>query len=823
MTRTCIVCGNRASKTDREIVDPLEKITYHTIPISEKRNRKWMVFCCLTKNDNMRNKYVCSVHFEKKCFERDLKSELLDGVKPIPTIKKPRKQKRKNSQEHEEEQQKRRKEEIEKLLNGDVPKPILNPFRQKQIDSKSSTKNEVRTSSRPRRKCIDAEIIAAPIEFIEPPIDSDNNEESESLRQENKILKLKITELEQQIEKKNEKISLAKTEMLNITIALQELKDIENRNLNIRVNEFLQGIFTDNQIRKLSHGGENITWTNDEMSNAFILRMFGEDTYEHVCDRLHYPLPTTTEMEQWVHDSYLQRGLLVPILKILQVYGRGMDPHDKECVLLLGRTKVRPQYTYDTIRDQIIDNEGYMHCICVQGILTGWHQIIYIDFDLIYSTDLLVILITELYKIEFNVMAVSGVCEQETVDLWSEFDISPDQHFIYHPKTEQPIYMFTCAVSTFQMLHKVLSDGGFLVQDDVLVTTNIIEKLFQSDLPEIHQNLKITKQHLSCRVFTEYNNHITEELISQATARSLQILSEEGEEAVAVLATLFELFRDWYDLSMTSSTCAENEISITHQKYGMNFDEQNVVLDGMYDTIESLKCNSEQYNFVQQAVMVSINSLRKLFIDIKRKFRGESIPTANLTMVSLNDLFSQYKQIQNLTVAPIEKILHLLSVVIADCDLLSITNKILNAASLNKGIRTLEKFGTSTDSTFGNISEKDACTFLTAYIAHELKEKYSYLGDQTFIIERKNNSYVVTSGIQTGDIAPSGLWVEQARKLEMYVSDITFYRNENVIENVVSSIAKRHPKMGVDIIRMYVEKRIMIKLNNLNKDLQQMS
>lgn len=81
MTKVCVVCGNRASDTDREIVDPLQKITYHKIPISGERNRKWLAFCSMSKNDNINNKFVCSDHFEKHYLERDLKSELLDGVK----------------------------------------------------------------------------------------------------------------------------------------------------------------------------------------------------------------------------------------------------------------------------------------------------------------------------------------------------------------------------------------------------------------------------------------------------------------------------------------------------------------------------------------------------------------------------------------------------------------------------------------------------------------------------------------------------------------------------------------------------------------------
>lgn len=313
-----------------------------------------------------------------------------------------------------------------------------------------------------------------------------------ALDMENRSLKLKINELEQLIEKKNEKIQLAKTEMVNITIALQELKDMENRNLNIRVKELLQGHYTENQIRRVFCSTDAVTWNNEEMQKAFGLRMRGIEIFDYICGELHYPLPSPKEMLQWVQRIYQQTGFLIPVLSVMHALGSKMSPRERECVLLLGRTKVCPEYHYDTARDQIFGKSAYLYCICVQGILADWRQIIYVDFDLIYSTDLLLALINELYDVGFNVTGVSGTCDQETLDLWTEFDVSTENHFICHPKTKQPIYMFTCATSTLSLIRKTFVEDGFLVQDDVLVTKDVVQKLYESDHSEISQLLSTT-------------------------------------------------------------------------------------------------------------------------------------------------------------------------------------------------------------------------------------------------------------------------------------------------------------------------------------------
>lgn len=312
------------------------------------------------------------------------------------------------------------------------------------------------------------------------------------LETENKALKLKVEELEQVVVKKNEKINLAKTEMVNITIALQELKDIENRNLNIRVKELLKGHYTENQIRRVFNNKEVISWTNEEMQQAFTIRMFGSDVHDYVCKELRHPSPSLNEMLRWVQKVHQQTGFLIPTLGILQVLGSRMDSQERECVLLIGRTKVHPKYYYDPVRDQIFGKDAYLYCICVQSIFSDWHQIIYIDIDLIYSTDILMALINELHEIGFNVAGITAMCDQETADLWTELDVSTEEHFIRHPKTKNPIYMFCCPISTLTVILKTFVEDGLLVQEDVSVTKDIIQKLYESNHPEITQLLSTT-------------------------------------------------------------------------------------------------------------------------------------------------------------------------------------------------------------------------------------------------------------------------------------------------------------------------------------------
>lgn len=60
-------------------------VSIHNFPVEKKTRKAWMAFCGIgSKTDVLSNKNlykVCSIHFDKNCFERDLKAELT-GTKP---------------------------------------------------------------------------------------------------------------------------------------------------------------------------------------------------------------------------------------------------------------------------------------------------------------------------------------------------------------------------------------------------------------------------------------------------------------------------------------------------------------------------------------------------------------------------------------------------------------------------------------------------------------------------------------------------------------------------------------------------------------------
>ncbi|XP_055608103.1 uncharacterized protein LOC129755572 [Uranotaenia lowii] len=809
MAKQCLVCDNRAKVTDKMLVDPLEKITYHRMPANGERQKKWLEFCGLTKNDAIFNKFVCSEHFEKKYIERDLKSELLDGIKKtvlnknaFPTIRTTRKRQRRPLIDNEEEQRRKRKAEVDKLLQVGPPEPIRNPFRQLKRSLKKATETGNGSGSRNLLIKLDKSEptqIDTAIEFCDL---------GSAAEPDVATLQRRIKELEQTVEKKNEKIQLAKTEMINITKALQELKDIEKKNLTIRMNEVLKSCLTKNQIQKILDPDCVVSWDNEDMFKAVYTRMMAKDFYENLRKELKYPLPSSEAIAQWLQPCYKERGYLIRVLSVLQAFGKQLSPRNRECVLTLGRTKVKTQYHYDPIRDQVIDHNGQLYCIAVQGLFDNWYQPLYLEFDLTYTLELIEALINELHSIEFNVLAICGPCELETFDLWNELDVTVEQPFIRHPQTNQPVFAFGCAYSTLRMLHRTLVFEGLLIQDDVLISKEVIEKLFESQHPLIKDKLEITRHLISEQTFDDTDFEGTKTLISHGTSRALTTLAEEGEASVAALGKMIEILRDWFDLATLKPAATTEQAA----------KRQTKVLNDLFEIFETVKSEDQEECFIRQIVMVSISSLRKLASGINLKY-NIVIPTEQLTLHNMNNLFSKFQDHHKEETTPISTILWQFSLCTEEDEAI-VTAKVQSSLDLPNNVHSFEE--SVFDYDVNTITEAGACSYLTYNIANTLKYKYEYLGDYSCNIERVNDCYVVTPDGRgaVDNVTPSQLWTEQAKKLDSYLRDVTFYKNEGIVENLVRSISKRYPKMGVDIIRLYVEKRLQIKLSNLNRQLQ---
>ncbi|XP_053668107.1 uncharacterized protein LOC128718509 [Anopheles marshallii] len=849
--RICVLCPNRSTITDTQTDDAFERITYHRFPTNTQRLGRWLELCGLSKESmpTLANKFVCSNHFAPECFERDLRAELLYGTRRMalkkeaePTIRTPKQQLKRqlNTQSSEEEDRQKRKEQVDQLLNGQIPvtEKIANPFRKRVVDESSYITDE------PAERNLSKNTLSHMSQ-------SEMMQLIEDLQQETTSQQIHIAKLQRTIDSKTEKINFAKAEMVNTAISLQELKDHENRHVNERITEILSGRFGEGQLATILAGPPeqtepallHVLWTENELAQALRLICVSKEAYELIRKELRYPLPDASQIERWIHSVYLETGHNTTAMRILQLHAFALQDIERICSLHLTRINVPVRHHYDCKRDQIIGPNAQLHCLTVQGIFASWQQIVHIEFDLDVSKVLVEKIITDLHEISYNVVAITTDCDRATADIWRTWNVSNEQHCIQHPITGHSIYVYACPDRTLVAIHRALIDEGFLMQENnLLITrTSLMPFLNMRQFCEPGETSStLYDRYISKMVLSDvsYESTLSRKFISSATTNALRMLAndkEDDEGVLSTLITLIDLFVDWYELCTATSCSVEypavKQQLITNLPYGVYEDEQNIVLDGMYDVMETIRCLNTDHDFLPQAVLMSINSMRKLLADLRTNYPGQinGIPMLRLSTIPFSETIRNLRQAlhqdsQTSKVRSVNDVLfHLCATVVSMGSNSYATNILLQRGGFLDGLSlsNLRRQDDPIDSDIRDVAESDACNFLARFIVARLGHKYENLGNRPVTIEHNNDQYVIKSSDRENlsCITPSMVWAEQAKTFESYLRHTIQDKTPDLAKSLIDFIAFRYPQLGRDLVELYVRKRIAIKLKNLNATL----
>uniref|UniRef100_A0A182RUJ6 THAP-type domain-containing protein n=1 Tax=Anopheles funestus TaxID=62324 RepID=A0A182RUJ6_ANOFN len=849
--RSCLLCQNRSTITDTQTDDAFERITYHKFPANPQRFDQWLEFCDLSKEGMpaLAYKFICSNHFAPECFERDLRAELLYGTKrmalkknAVPTIhtKKQQLKRKLNTQSSEEEDRQKRKEQVDKLLNGQIPvkEEIVYPFR-KRADEDSSA---------PTQEPLGQNLSSNTLSYMSQ---SEMVQRIEDLEQETTRQRIHIAQLQRTIDRKTEKINFAKAEMVNTAISLQELKDHENRHVNERITEILSGRFGEGQLATIMAGLSDQTeqsslqvlWTENELVQALRLRCISKEAYDFVRKQLRYPLPDASQIERWIHSVYLETGHNATAMRILQLRASTLKEIELICTLNLVRINTPVRYHYDCKRDQIVGPNAQLHCLTVQGIFATWQQIVHIDFDLIVCRELMEKIITDLHEIGYKVVAITTDCDRESANVWRALNVNSEQHFIRHPATGHSIYLYACPERTLVAIHRALIEDGFVMQENNLPITSATlmpllntRQSFASE--ESSSNGTIYERYLSKKILQDiaYDSVLSRQFISSKTTNTLRMLANEEEDdggLLSTLTTLFDLFVDWYELcTATSHSEEDSEVRqqlITNLPYGVCEDEQNIVLDGMFDVMETIRCLNTDNDFLSQAVLMSINTMRKLLIDLRTNYPEQNIkgiPMLRMSTIPMNETIRKLQQMLDHTPkanSVNDVLFQLCAAVLSVGQESHATNALLQRGSFmgEISLKNLRRQEDLPDSDIRDVSEHNACDFLTQLAVARLGHKYEYLGNRSVTIEHNNEQYVIKpfDGDNLSCITPTAIWTEQAKRLESYLRNTVQDKKPGLVKDLIGFINERHPRMGRDLVELYVRKRIAIKLKCLNSKL----
>ncbi|XP_056647325.1 uncharacterized protein LOC130451987 [Diorhabda sublineata] len=356
-------CGNTYKTRQQEH----EYFIFHRFPkakdlVSQTMRKEWILRCKREDKFNPDTSYICSVHFTEKDYERDLQNELLGlplrkilKKTAVPTLglysKKSTSEASSSSISSREERLAKRnaKEEVNKLLKVATLTAPINTFSDDTEDHNPKSFGSIQ---------------------FEEHVPEPSTSSTPNFVPENYDYKALYNE------------SVEKYEKLERQYAL--LKSRSN-------------------IKKLF-------WTREEIATAFTLRYYSKKSYLFLRNKLHYSLPGLSSLRRWASQLNLNQGILKDVLFLLKLAGESFSDFERTVVLQYDEVKVKKTEEYNIAQDEVLGPHNYMQVVMARGLFSNWKQPIYIGFDQKMTKSLLMDIITELHKINFNVVACVSDC-----------------------------------------------------------------------------------------------------------------------------------------------------------------------------------------------------------------------------------------------------------------------------------------------------------------------------------------------------------------------------------------------------------------------------
>ncbi|CAI6358180.1 unnamed protein product [Macrosiphum euphorbiae] len=390
----------------------------------------------------------------------------------------------------------------------------------------------------------------------------------------------------------------------------------------------------DNEKKKRVH------WSTEDISKAFTLRYFSKRAYSYVKDELHYPLPGLSSLQRSAKNIDMRNGIREDVIRMMKLNGDTLQDYEKLTVLMFDEVKISSTMEYDVLHDEVVGPHSQMQVVMARGIASQWKQPIYVGFDQKMTKSIFFSIIDRLDQIGFNVVCCVSDCGGGNVVLWKALDITYENP-IFSTPNEKEIVFIPDAPHILKLIRNWLLDTGFQINEQ-LINKKPLESLIKKTLSEINICYKLSEEHLTCEGPQRQKVKLASQLLSHTTATALLHYKPiDDTNLLNDTANFIELVNNWFDLSNVSHP-NDHRTPYT-APYGLFLDDQDALLDKMYNTFLLMRCNGKYgLQIFQKALLMHINGM-KLLLKIVRGHGLKYILTSKVNQDALENLFSQLR------------------------------------------------------------------------------------------------------------------------------------------------------------------------------------
>lgn len=457
-------------------------------------------------------------------------------------------------------------------------------------------------------------------------------------------LKAKIVSLTK--ERDSLKVDICKHQGI-IDSLKQKLENSKMKN-KTAISTVLNGHFSSNQIQSIITGKPVHSWSEEDVAKALTLRSLSPKAYSFIREKWQFPLPSSSTISRWASKLNVEPGVLHPIINLLRHKAATMTERERLCVVSFDETTIAQDWCYDMGSDTLYDPKHKVQCVMLRGLTAPWKQIIYYKFDTDMTRDILNDLILKVEAAGFIVIAMVNDLAPTNVRLWNSLGIDLINTCFTNPAdSTRQIYVFADAPHLLKLIRNNFLDHGFTLDGNskATVTATCVREIIirsESDLKTAH---RLSHNHINVQGVKRMNVRLAAQLMSETTAKTIKFFGEQGLlkscEWDATSKCLL-LVDSWFDVFNSKSPFAKKPSRVA---YGKNLTEQKNILQSMMNTMKGMRVGSKNslYPF-QKGVLVSCQSLIKLYEFLSTKFEIKYIMTYRLNQDGLEHFFGYMRQ-----------------------------------------------------------------------------------------------------------------------------------------------------------------------------------
>lgn len=171
--------------------------------------------------------------------------------------------------------------------------------------------------------------------------------------------------------------------------------------------------------------------------------------------------------------------------------GQTMSEMERECVLAFDEMYSNSSYEYDGAKDRVLGPYNRMQMIMARSLCGSWKQMIFADFNVDMTKDIISEAITLLHQKGFNVAAIVSDCGGPNRGLLNSLSVNIIDTSFPHPITHLPIYAFADVPHLIKLFRNwLLKPTGITLKNGQTISKQPLKRLFDVTRTEINSMFK---------------------------------------------------------------------------------------------------------------------------------------------------------------------------------------------------------------------------------------------------------------------------------------------------------------------------------------------